>query len=65
MPKAQCRRPCAVGLVPIAGTCNFVDVPLFVFAMRLVDTTTKKRNHLARIFHELLSRDHADGRATW
>jgi hypothetical protein len=23
------------------------------------------RFHLARIFHELLSRDHEDGRATW
>jgi hypothetical protein len=27
--------------------------------------TTQGCHHLARIFHELLSRDHEDGRATW
>ena len=30
-----------------------------------LDTRLDSSGHLARIFHELLSRDHVDGRATW
>ena len=32
---------------------------------RLIRLRRNNRHTLARIFHELLSRDHEDGRATW
>jgi hypothetical protein len=33
--------------------------------VRLSDVTSVHLGPLARMFHELLSRDHEDGRATW